>query len=443
MSRRGVKWSAVLLPVLWLPVVQAESLVDYVQQVRQTDPRFVMSEAAQDRDTARSDQMRAKLLPQVVLQGGWNRSEQDVFGSKIFDAGPTNGKKFIASVQQPLLNIGSMYGYSASKAVVSQTEKQKMQIQSEAMMDAIDRYLLALSAAEKLKLAREEESIALKQLDQVQGLRDRQMATITDLLAIQARSDVLRVYRIRAEVEYRAAMDGLEQLTGEPVRGLQGLNDDQVTFAVEQPLSWWQEKVAKANWAIQALEAGKEAARLSVMQSKAATLPVISLQVATQQTDLGYQNNPVPRSRSNYAAVDITMPLFTGGGQLAAVHEASANERMATMQYEKTSREISTRVKSSYMQLQSLSAAISAAKRTVESTSQSVAAKQRSYQLGLESITYVLEAQRDFYAAQRDFADVRHEFIRQWSVLNLYGASLDMEAVTLANAWLTQPVTIP
>ena len=429
--------------LLSVSCAHAESLLEFVQQVRATDPRFEMLEAAQDREEARSQQARAKLLPQLAAQGGWNRSEYDVFGSKVFDVPATNGKKFTLSLQQPVLNVGALYGYSASKKALAQSELQRMEGQSEAIMDAIDRYLLALSAAEKLTLAREEESTALKQLEQVRGLRERQMATITDLLTIQARSDALNVMRIRAEVEYRAALDAMEQLTGQPVSGLQGLSADQVSFSVEQSLTWWQDKVEKENWQIKALAAGADAARLAVSQSRASSLPVVSLQVATQQNDLGFQNNPVPRSRSNYASLDITVPLFAGGNIMATVHEASANKRIAETQYQKASREIVAKARSAYMQLQSLTSAIAAAKRAVDSTAQSLQAKERSYQLGVESIANVLEARRDSFAAQRDFAEARHEFIRQWAILSLFGATLDDNAVNQASAWLVRPLSLP
>ena len=128
---------------------------------------------------------------------------------------------------------------------------------------------------------------------------------------------------------------------------------------------------------------------------------------------------------------------------MATVHEASANKRIAETQYQKASREIVAKARSAYMQLQSLTSAIAAAKRAVDSTAQSLQAKERSYQLGVESIANVLEARRDSFAAQRDFAEARHEFIRQWAILSLFGATLDDNAVNQASAWLVRPLSLP
>ena len=79
-------------------------------------------------------------------------------------------------------------------------------------------------------------------------------------------------------------------------------------------------------------------------------------------------------------------------------------------------------------------------RRLAESGAKAVEANEKGYRLGVATLVDVLDARREAFAAERDYADVRHEYLRQWALLAELTGTLDDAAVRRLSALLVRLV---
>lgn len=421
---------------------RSETLAEFYGAVREADPRLGIGAASGEIAAARSRQALAQLLPQAAVQAQLTRTRQE--RNSLFDTEPVyyDGERYGVTLQQPVFDWRRIRQYQSSRAVLRQSAHEFEGTSSEVRFDAIDRYLKALSAAEKLRLARQEEQTLATQRDQLQSLFRRQMAKVTDLLTVEARADTAQAQRLAAEAEYRVARDALGELAGRPVETLAGLAEDAVLPGVEATLAAAEARSASANAMLRARREAADRARLDVAAERARRLPVLGLQLAAQKTNIGYENILSPRTETEVIALNASMPLFAGGALSAATREARARQRIADLELEQATREVQAATRAAHLRLQGLAAQAAAARRAVESTRRSVEASDKGFRLGVATLVDLLDARRDTFAAERDYADVRHEYLRQWALLAHLTAALDDAMLMRLGALLARPVVV-
>ncbi|MFO1375702.1 MAG: TolC family protein [Steroidobacteraceae bacterium] len=433
-----------LLPALLLvmapALARAGALDDFYRAVVAADPRLAIASASQDVAEAQRRQALAELLPQASAQASLTRTRQERSG--LVDSDPVyyDGERYSINLQQPIFDARRFKLYQASRVRVSQSAHEESGTRSEVRYDTIDRYLAALSAAERLRLARQEEETAATQQAQVESLFKRQMTKVTDLMTVQARADGLRAGRLRAEAAYQVALDALAELAGQPVTVLAGLEESAVLPPVDDTLAAVEERAAAVNENVQALRDAAVRAGHDLGAARARRLPVLGLQLAAQRSNIGYENSLLPRTETGVVGVNVTLPLFTGGALSAMVGETRARRRIADLELESGLRQARVATRSAWLQLRSLESQVAAAHRAVESGAKAVEANEKGYRLGVATLVDVLDARRDAFAAERDYADVRHEYLRQWALLAELTGTLDDAAVRRLSALLVRPV---
>ena len=75
----------------------------------------------------------------------------------------------------------------------------------------------SLDAADKSQIIADELRLIEKQLEWVTAMQARQLALITDLYQLQARTDILRTELLDSENTARIALEKLRELTGDAV----------------------------------------------------------------------------------------------------------------------------------------------------------------------------------------------------------------------------------
>jgi outer membrane protein len=75
-------------------------------------------------------------------------------------------------------------------------------------------------------------------------------------------------------------------------------------------------------------------------------------------------------------------------------------------------------------------------KETIVSATSSVAAKTEGYRAGLYKTIDVLDATRDLYRAQRDYAEARHSYALYLLQLKLAAGTLNDDDMIAINGWL-------
>jgi len=440
MNSMRCRIAAFLAMVAAFSGASAQSLSDYYSKVLGADPRLAIADATTEVVAAQRRQALGDLLPRITAQAGLNRTHREGLSGPLAQPGTFDTSRYALSLEQPLFNVPRLKSYRESEVLLRQAEFDSLDRRIRIRLDVVDRYLSALSSAEKLTLARREEQIASTQLEQVRALQARQLAKVTDLLTLAARVDLLRAARVRAEGELQTAKDSLSELTAEPFRELFSLGPDTALPPYDEGVERWEARGAESNPAVKAQSEAVARADIEIERRQWLRAPVLSLQASAQESDIGYDNSLYPNTRTSVLSLNVTVPLYAGGSVNAMIGEARARRRIADRSLEATRRGVVSGVRSAHGLLRSLAVQAEAASRAIESTGKSREAAERAFALGVITISELLDARRESFAAQRDAMNVRLEYLRQWTTLHQFAGSLDDAAIRRLSGMLGVPV---
>ena len=95
-------------------------------------------------------------------------------------------------------------------------------------------------------------------------MQARQLALITDLYELQARTDTLRTNLIDSDNDARIALEKLRELTGDAVTSIQPARLDTIQPPPEGGIETWVQQAGQLNPELQALKYAVESARRSI-----------------------------------------------------------------------------------------------------------------------------------------------------------------------------------
>lgn len=366
---------------------------------------------------------RADLVPSLNGAGGLNRQG-------IPDAASPTGQDSISSTATA--NIGTAYEIDLFGRLRSESESalQKYFATAEAQKTARITLIaetanayLAYLADKKLLTLTEETLTAQEQSFKIISQRhDLGVASQLDLE--QARTSVEAARANKAMYTRRLAQDrnALELLMGTPPAQdiLDALTLDSVTLANDLPVGLPSD-VLLARPDIRGAEHNLLAADADIGAARAAFFPSISL---TGSAGFASQSLSVLFSGGTSLAwsfiPQITLPLFSGGRNVANLDGAKASQKIAVAEYEKTIqtafREVADQLaaRGTYAdQLQAQESLVAASRKTYEIS-------RARYDQGTDSYLAVLDSQRALYGAEQSAIGVEQEYLS--NLVNLYKA---------------------
>jgi outer membrane protein len=180
-----------------------------------------------------------------------------------------------------------------------------------------------------------------------------------------------------------------------------------------------------------------EEAAKGISQEKGAYLPQVSFIVQRQDSDVGFDNRPIDRSDNTYVGVDVTIPLYAGGKNLARIREAKSIREIAASELRKAQLEIRENIRAAYLRLEASESIISAATLLLDSTTLTATAMQRGFELGAVTSVDVLEALQEQYRSERDLQRARYDQINSLLVLKREAGNLTIDDLIEVGSWLS------
>ena len=182
---------------------------------------------------------------------------------------------------------------------------------------------------------------------------------------------------------------------------------------------------------ILAAERNLEAANAAIGAARAAFFPSITLtgSLGTASSQLSGLFEPGTRVWS--VVPQVTLPLFTGGRNQAALDTARTDLQIAAAQYEKTVQTAFGEVADALADQATLDQRVTAREALVAAAAESLRLSEARYRHGLDSHLALLDAQRTHYAARQALISVRQ--LRLANLLNLYKALGGGTRITGAN----------
>lgn len=425
---------AALALVLSAPAGAADLLGIY-EQAREQDPQF--NTARHEYRAAREvmPQARAAVLPQVTLSA--SSAERDIEQGGNSASGSRH--QATLEVTQTLFNWSDFAGVDQAEAQVAQAEAQFASAQQALITRVAGAYFEVLAAADNLRFARAEKRAIERQLEQAQERFEVGVIPITDVKAARASFDLAVAREIDAQNRLENAREALRTITGEEYGALAELGED-LNLEAPDPTApgAWVEQAIERNPELLAARAGAEAAREGVRVARGGHYPDVELFGRHSQSD-GDDAIANGAEEETTIGVQLTWPLYSGGGTFSRVDEAQARREAERSRVMEARRSAEQSTRDAFRGVQSSISRVRALEQAVASNQAAVEAARAGFEAGTRTAVDVLQALRDLYEAQRDYADARYNYILNRLQLKRAAGTLTIEDVRLVNSWLTAP----
>lgn len=419
-------------------MVWAEDLLQVYRQAQDSDP--VLRAAAASRDAAREakPQARALLLPNVgvTLERGHN------FGIQGVAPAPSSvdNHAYAISLSQSLYNRGHQIRQRLADATIGQAEIDLGNVRNELVLRVAQAYFGVLAALDSLTYATAEKNALARQLEQGNRRFEVGLATITDVYDAQARFDVAVSQEIEAINQLADAREALRQLTGQDYGELHSLSE-RMPLALPAPSNpdEWVQMALENNFRLRSAAFGVDQARENIKLQKAGHYPFLDLQASRADTDNGFNSN----TAGSQINLQLTIPLYSGGAVSSRSREAAYNYEAARQTLENLQRDTIRTVRNAYRGQETAISQIKALDQTRVSTRSALEANQAGYEVGTRTIVDVLDAERNVYLAERNYAAARYSYIANYLNLRQAAGLLSEADMAEINGWLgvTRPTS--
>lgn len=422
-----------MIGLLQIEPAIAEDLLGVYQEALQADPKLKTAEISVELVDALSGQALGQLLPQVTGTVNFSKNEQTTVGlnSQNYD-----GARYYVSLTQSLLDFSKFWDWKRSQKVQDQYTAELEAARHELLLSVSERYFAVLDADEALTLAKQEQQTTETQLNQAKEQFAKQLIKITDLYEVEARLDQLKADEIEATSRLTIARQALRELTNRDTTDYYRLKDDIALNVLEGNLNDWIDIAKSQNPSVSAQLNAIDAADDNVVVQKAKYLPVVDLQLNYYDTDTGYQSSQTAHTQTQVAAININVPIFTGGITSNKVSEANARLNIAKQQYEEIYRQLIKDISDAFTSTNAHAARVQASQKALSSATISREAMQVGLGYGVQTMADLMRSQQLEFKARRELAKSKYQYIsNKLKFLKLIGA-ISEKNILEVNGWL-------
>ena len=444
------------------PWAQAANLVDIYELALINDPTL---QAAQANFNA-SQEIKAKaisqLLPQISAKASYTETDEDnrnlpyignfIIPGELTESSSTTeseNRSYSVSLSQNLFNLSAYFTFQQSRALSRQGELQLAIDQQALIIRTANAYFDVLRGQDNLTSALAEEKAIQQQLEQTQQRYDVGLIAITDVYESRAAYDLAVANRLTEEVSLGIAYEGLTALTGQAHTNLANLA---ASFATNKPspdrAEDWVAFAAENNLSIKLAEQVAEASNHNAKAKKRATAPSLkaTLRYNDSEQDADNTNLVTEDEQSSFsnrdgttAEITLDLPIWAGGLKQAERREAGFQRVRDQANLIAAKRSAFRDARSSFLTTVADTARVNARKLAITSAESALDATEAGYDAGTRNIVDLLNAQRDLFRAQRDYANTRYDFIINSLGLKRAAGILAPSDIYELNNWLIEP----
>lgn len=385
----------------------ADDLLTVYQQALQSAPQLKAAGFKQDVGNAEAGQALGQMLPQVSGTANWstNNLQQPGFIESY------KGTRYFVSLTQSIMDFGKFWEWQRTKKQERQYDAELEEAQQILILDVVKRYFAILDAEDQLNLIKQERQATESYLLQLNKQFAKQLAKITDVYEMEARMDQLKADEIEAESAMLTTREALNELTATPYSNLSRLKDGVDYQELQGDLSHWIDVAKSESPALVAQRTAIEVASDNVSVQRSKYLPVVDLQLYFYDTNTGYQSVLINQTKTQVAAINVNVPIFTGGTTTQRVNEAQGTLEIKREEHEGKLRSLTKETSEAYTLSNANAKRIRASAKAVESAGKSVEAMQRGFKFGTVTIRDVINAQQAEFKARRELAKAKYNYI--------------------------------
>jgi outer membrane protein len=423
-------------------IANAGSLLDSFELAKNNDAAF---QAATYEKLAEDNTLRiawSNLLPEASAEASYTRTRQDVQSSdnQVFAVGSTSFpvKTYGATLTQPLFRMTEWAEVSQARAGVRQAAAELDVSFQDLVLRTADAYFSVLEAREELEIREREREALERQVEITRRRLDSGMGTAPDVYEAEARFALAEADEVVARFAVSDAIQSLAEITGE-------FDDDLVPLAEELPLAppdpgqpeLWVRTALTSSPAVEARRQAVVVANREIDIQRSGHLPTVDFtaSVHNRDTDGSLFGGGSQVETSEYGVL-VRVPLFSGGSTVFGTRRARDLHRRNEQLLIAEQRRVERQTRDAFQAIGSAAQRVQALRKSVEVQRRAVDGREKAVRAGVDSVINVLNAERELYAAMRDYSRGRFLYVK--SVLRLEQAvgALGVEDLEQVSKWL-------
>lgn len=438
---KAIGWACCLCGLPGLSM--ASSLVDVYQQALQSDPSYQIDVSTYRVAREQVPISQAKLLPDVGLTGTFNHSR--TYKKDPDSHSNTETGVFALSLSQALFNAADSRALQSAKASVRAAKAQYDAADQALIMRVAKAYFAVLEAHDMWLYSQSQSRSLAKQMQQTQQRFDVGLDAITAVQEVRAQYDAALASQLAAANGLTNVLEDLRAMTGQKYQFLASLPADRLPLVSPSPadLQAWVRQAEKNNDTIKAARASAEAAQETLLAAEAGHLPVVSATGAytyTRNTDTTL--SAVQATHVPTVGMRVAMPVYSGGAISATARKAAYSAALAESTAVQTTRAVLNQTRQAYLGVLAGISQVQATRQTVRSSMSTLRSTSEAYQVGTRTLTDVLAAQANLYAAQQGYAQQQYAYLLSMLGLKQAAGSLQEKDLSEIGQWFGAQIEV-
>lgn len=436
-------------------VARAASLLEIYQQALQSDPAIHEAEARRLAALEAKPQARGVLLPQISIDGSYTKSERSgpttqfnpATGElEVFDATIETDTEFWgATLRQTVFRWDQIVGMKRADKTVARAEAVREAAQQDLIIRVAQRYFDVLAAEDRLRSIHADRQAIARQLEQAKQRFEVGLIAITDVQESQAAYDQSVANEIAAKRALATAREFLREITGQHVSNLSAPKEDMPLIGPEKSEREWVDLSLSQNLNLVASRIDEKLARDEISFRRTGHYPTLDLVVRstestsdqTVSTALGSQTDSLTNPNDSIA-LQLSVPIFSGGATSSRVREAVYLHRAAREQLQRVTRETERQARDSYLGVRAEKSRVDALKQAVASSQTALEATQAGFEVGTRTIVDVLNSQFTLYRAITNYEQARYDYLLNALRLKQAGGTLQVQDLEQIDKYLVE-----
>jgi outer membrane protein len=447
------------------PAATAADFAQVYQDALANDPTYQQAHATYMAAREARPEAWALLLPQISGSAGktWQHSSgvnTQVSSGATGQPAPfsfhatdhISARQWSLNLSEELFSWTDWMGLKAADSQVAQAQATYEAAAQNLILRVATAYFNVLSRLDTLQAQESSLQAYDLQLEQANKRYQVGLIAITDVEQARAARDTAAAAVIADKQSLATAEDQLEVITGRQYDTLSEPGAD-MPLVTPSPASQdqWVQTSLQQNLSLIASRLAADVARDNVRMAFGGHLPTLSLiasrSFSSSSTDesivgIGTFNGLPAWSNDRQIGLEVTVPIYSGGGTEARVHQAQYQWIAAKDAVEQTSRSTVQQARDAYLGVISGIAHVQALQQALTSSQTAYRATEAGYKVGTQTEVDVLNSLSSLVAAKTNYASSRYAYITSVIQLRFAAGTLDPNEVQAINHWLTTPASV-
>lgn len=427
------------------PSANALTFPEALALARSNEPTYLSAKANFAALRARERQAFGGLLPQVTASASTNDNHRTwdprnpLFSPEVTHFHSNNVQ---LSLTQPLWRHANLIALTQSEALLAQAELQFITAEQELYAKLVGAWLECMTARDTVDLAAHTEAATQAQWQVLQRGAELGTATIPAREDARAKHEQAQADRVAAAMDLNGKIAALEQLVGP----LASFDPPQLSTAFkardlsQESLDSWLRTAEEHSPQIIAARHALDAAKEEVRKQSAGHEPTLDLIASHTRNGQGAGNFPGQNGydiRQKALGLQLNIPIYAGGAQMAKVDEAIAVRDKAEQELEAARRTIRFAAKQAWYGWILSNARQRAALQALDAANLALKSAAAGKASGLNIELDRLQARQQVATAQRDLNRARGEMVTAMFKLKAAaGQMTEADIISLAELFL-------